>query len=66
MPDNIFSDVVGKTPAEALVVVLPKGINCIRVCSVDGEYCLATADYRTDRLNVEVVDGKISKLLGTG
>jgi hypothetical protein len=32
-----------------------------RVVSVDGESMMVTEDYRTDRVNIEITDGLVSK-----
>jgi hypothetical protein len=37
-------------------------INSIRATSVDGQPRMMTMDYRTDRLNVSLQDGKISAI----
>jgi hypothetical protein len=52
---------VGLTVEEATAVALDAGFY-IRVVSVDGESFQVTADYRTDRLNLTVVAGKVSSV----
>lgn len=44
----------------------PDGIRIIRVRKLDGKPQIGTSDYRTDRLNVEVENGKITKIRGVG
>jgi hypothetical protein len=38
----------------------------IRIYRLDGNPMIVTADYRTDRLNVYVDDGVITKIVGRG
>lgn len=38
----------------------------IRVTQQDGHACIATRDFRTDRINVATVDGVITEIRGIG
>ena len=48
-----WSDFAGLTVDEARAKGQPYGIKTVRVIAEDGVHGLVTADYRTDRLNVE-------------
>lgn len=56
----VADSVVGMTEEEAEATVTDAGL-VFRVVSVDGQPNLGTADYRTDRVNVEIVDGKVTE-----
>ncbi len=36
------------------------------IVKIDGRPCIGTQDFRTDRYNVSVIDGKISEIVGIG
>jgi len=38
----------------------------IRVMKQDGKNCMGTCDYNPSRINVAVVDGKITEIMGPG
>jgi hypothetical protein len=59
------SRLVGKEETEASQICENSG-HKMRVMSKDGESYLVTCDYRTDRINVNVIDGKISSISGIG
>ena len=44
--------------------ILDERVNAIRPMVVDGEGMMGTMDYRIDRLNVEIREEKIVKLMG--
>lgn len=48
-----WSDLVGLTVGEAKAKAARYGIKAVRVIKQDGDFALGTADYRTDRVNVE-------------
>lgn len=55
-------EIIGLTIDQALKVVIPHGIKTIRPTIVDGSLQAVTKDYRTDRLNVGIDDGKITSV----
>lgn len=59
--DEELEKLVGVTVAEARTL----GIN-FRVLIEDGRGTCVTADYRSDRINVHVENGVISKVAGRG
>ena len=63
MTEHDFSNVIGKTIFEAEQLH-----DCFdfRIVAVDGKSRIITMDYRLDRVNVEVEDGKITKVQGIG
>lgn len=52
--------IIGFTEAEAKVAVETAGL-VMRISSRDGNHLVLTRDYRTDRLNVDLVDGKVKR-----
>lgn len=56
---------LGKTEDEAKQVCENYGYK-LRVTNKDGTSFIVTADYRTDRINVSVTNGKISAINGIG
>lgn len=55
---NIATSVVGKMKNEAITIITSAG--CImRVVSEDGLQFIGTADHIMNRINVELVDGKV-------
>lgn len=65
MNENDFRHIIGKTIEEARETLASAG-KTIRVTMKDGEAAVVTRDFRTDRLNVEIRDGKITGLRGIG
>lgn len=63
-----YSSLVGKTVKEAMAVVgeIDSRIKTIRVVRKDGKPCMVTADARSNRLNVEETNDRISKVRGIG
>lgn len=59
-------DIIGKTVEEAEEILKPYGIKTVRVTKQNGQYGLATADYRLNRVNVWVDQGKIVHVTGVG
>jgi hypothetical protein len=57
--------IIGMTLKEAETFVKEGGY-IIRVRSVDGKNFLGTCDYREDRINVEIVNGKINAIRSLG
>jgi hypothetical protein len=60
-----FEDLVGLTVEAAEENLSTKGF-VLRVTEEDGRSGAITMDIRDDRLNVAVVDGKISQIFGIG
>jgi hypothetical protein len=60
----MHEDLVGYTVEEARFLLLPA--KTIRVIRKDGEPCICTQDVKPNRVNVEVENGKISKVVGVG
>jgi cyanophycinase-like exopeptidase len=54
-------DVVGMTENEATAALMAAGFTA-RVMSVDGKSLVGTADFRTDRANLALRDGKVTKV----
>ncbi len=57
---KVADAVVGMTEADAQAAVQEAGLQ-FRVLSVDGQPNMATTDYRVDRVNVDIEDGKVTK-----
>ena len=57
-------DVVGLTVDQAKAVALEQGCEEIRVIERDGKHLPTTMDFRVDRLNVAVTDGKVTSIDG--
>ena len=57
----LFKSLTGLTEEEATEKLKEMGLTS-RICSLEGEPMVGTRDYRTDRLNFWIVDGKISKI----
>lgn len=66
MEDKHFTDLEnrlnGKTPIEGGDLTNYK----IRVVRSDGQYRVVTRDYRRDRVNVEIENGIITKVISIG
>lgn len=56
---------IGK-PFEALQAACKSAGWRVRIVKMDGRPCIGTQDFRTDRYNVSVIDGKISEIVGIG
>lgn len=56
------SEIIGKTVDEAKSIT---GMT-IRSVMINGNPVVVTRDYRTDRINVELLDGKIVRVRGIG
>lgn len=65
MNDDDDAKIIGMTFDEAKAHLKPLDLR-VRATSMDGKPCLGTRDYRTDRLNVTVVAGKITSVGGRG
>lgn len=63
---NRFQELIGLTVEEAEELLKPKGIKTVRVTKNNGQHGLATADYRMNRINVWVDQGKIVHVTGVG
>ena len=61
----VTSLVVGKSLPEALAAAKAHGVQ-LRVVEEDGVPCMVTKDYRPDRLNVVVQQGKVSSVSSNG
>ena len=59
-------NIVGLTVEEAENVVAEHGITEVRATMIDGSHLMCTSDYRTDRINVGVSNGKIISVGGLG
>lgn len=57
--EAVAETVVGMTAKDAEAAVVAAGLT-YRVISEDGEPLAATADYRADRVNVDIVDGTVT------
>ncbi len=57
---KILEDFIGKTELEAIHLCVDNGL-AFRVESEDGEKFMLTADFRTDRVNVQIERGVIVK-----
>lgn len=55
------SEIIGMTLTEAVEHVAPRGLG-VRATNIDGQPRVVTRDYRTDRINVGIVDGKIATI----
>ena len=69
--DCLFNSIVGMEIEAAQKIVESKIHSnlrnySMRITKVDGKAHIVTCDFRMDRLNVEVVDGKISKVIDLG
>lgn len=51
-------DVIGMEKQAAIDLIKSKGLKA-RVRSEDGEAFMGTCDYRMDRINLHIVDGKV-------
>jgi hypothetical protein len=60
--DDKLLKILGKTVEEATQIT---GM-IIRATMIDGQPMVTTCDYRFDRLNVSITDGKISGVTGPG
>jgi len=58
-----YDDLIGLTIDEAKAA---RPGNAIRVVMKDGEHYMVTMDYRMDRINVHIEDGKIVYVTGRG
>lgn len=63
--DADFKELVGLYFEQAEAVVRKDGYS-LRPVKVNGSHCMITRDYRTNRINVEVVDEKITAVTGVG
>jgi hypothetical protein len=57
---KILEDFIGKTELQAIHLCVDNGFT-YRVESEDGEKFILTADFRTDRVNVQIEKGIIVK-----
>lgn len=58
-------DIIGKNINEARGIATSKGLT-IRVMEEDGESYVGTCDFRPDRINVVVKEGKVVEITGNG
>ena len=59
--EALSKSLVGATIEEATAELEKDGWQ-IRICSEDGEQYMLTCDYRTDRVNLDLVSGKITNV----
>lgn len=52
-------DVIGQTKVEAKKIIESRQLKS-RVTSEDGMQFMGTADFRIDRINLEILDGKVA------
>ena len=55
-----IEDLVGQTETDAITWIRALGMRC-RVMRRDKESFMGTCDYRTDRVNLEVDNGNVTK-----
>jgi len=60
-----FTDLIGLSVPDAEQKCKNAGFR-MRVIKKDGEELIKTMDHRTDRINVEVVGGKVTAVDGVG
>lgn len=53
-------EVIGMEKQAAIDLITGQGVKC-RVRSEDGQSFMGTADYRMDRINLHIQDGKVIK-----
>lgn len=58
-------EIIGKTIAEANAICEGNGYT-MRVMEEDGEALMGTCDLRSNRVNVAVVNGNVTRLQGIG
>lgn len=59
-PDELFiKEIIGMEKLSAIIKIENAGYH-VRIVAEDGEDFVHTMDYRTDRFNLEVVNGKVS------
>lgn len=56
----IDQEVIGMEKQAAIDLIKGQGLKC-RVRSEDGESFIGTCDYRMDRINLHIEDGKVVK-----
>lgn len=56
----IDQDVIGMDKQAAIDLINGQGLK-VRVRSEDGQAFMGTADYRMDRINLHIEDGKVTK-----
>lgn len=59
--DDLIEELTGLGESDAQVAAGDRGLT-VRVVARDGEYFAVTKDYRTDRVNFEIVDGVVVKV----
>ena len=52
-------DVIGQTKADAVKIIKSRELRS-RVLSEDGMQYAGTRDFRRDRINLEIIDGKVT------
>ena len=55
------SDVIGMEKQAAIDLITEKGFK-VRIRSEDGEAFMGTCDFRTDRFNLHIVNGKVASV----
>jgi hypothetical protein len=58
--DN-FDSLIGLTEEDAIEILKDEGWR-VRITVRDGKYYIVTRDYRLDRVNLQIVDGKVNKI----
>lgn len=58
VPQTLIHTIIGMSEKEAINTINNKGYQS-RVWMTNGKGCIVTADYRSDRLNLTIEDGKI-------
>jgi hypothetical protein len=66
MDDDNFTDLIGLTIDEAAPIAAERGINELRVMAADGEFFFGTCDFCMDRLDIGLMEGRISEIMGIG
>lgn len=61
MNEDSLDSLVGKPEREAIEALKSSGWT-VRIRSRDGEFFMGTEDMRTDRANIHIVDGQITKI----
>lgn len=62
---SVSDSIIGLDIVDAEYMAKKKGL-LIRPMCVDGQELLGTCDYRPNRLNIEVNDGKVSAVVSVG
>ena len=56
-----LTDLIGQTEADATVWILGQGLRC-RITRRDAEEFMGTMDFRNDRVNLEIDNGKVTSV----